>query len=158
MTLSELLIKYRREHGLSQRQMAAQCNLSTGYISLIEKTINPQTGKAMIPTLTVLNKLAKGMGITIDNLFSICDDMPVSLSREEPAIASDDGQKKNIVKIAGRDTSVSSSVPALDTLSPADCALLAAYHAAPPEIQNIVHTALAPYKTQNPAASENAAG
>lgn len=105
MTLSELLIKYRREHGLSQRQMAAQCNLSTGYISLIEKTINPQTGKAMIPTLTVLNKLAKGMGITIDNLFSICDDMPVSLSREEPAIASDDGQKKNIVKIAGRDGS-----------------------------------------------------
>lgn len=103
MTLSELLIKYRREHCLSQRQMAAQCNLSTGYISLIEKTINPQTGKAMIPTLTVLNKLAKGMGITIDNLFSICDDMPVSLSREEPAIASDDGQKKNIVKIAGRD-------------------------------------------------------
>lgn len=105
MTLSELLIKYRREHGLSQRQMAAQCNLSTGYISLIEKTINPQTGKAMIPTLTVLNKLAKGMGITIDNLFSICDDMPVSLSREEPATASDDGQKKNIVKIAGRDGS-----------------------------------------------------
>ena len=105
MTLSELLIKYRREHGLSQRQMAAQCNLSTGYISLIEKTINPQTGKAMIPTLTVLNKLAKGLGITIDNLFSICDDMPVSLSREEPAIASDDGQKKNIVKIAGRDGS-----------------------------------------------------
>lgn len=105
MTLSELLIKYRSEHGLSQRQMAAQCNLSTGYISLIEKTINPRTGKAMIPTLTVLNKLAKGMGITIDNLFSICDDMPVSLSREEPAIASDDGQKKNIVKIAGRDGS-----------------------------------------------------
>lgn len=105
MTLSELLIKYRSEHGLSQRQMAAQCNLSTGYISLIEKTINPQTGKAMIPTLAVLNKLAKGMGITIDNLFSICDDMPVSLSREEPAIGSDDGQKKNIVKIAGRDGS-----------------------------------------------------
>ena len=71
------------------------------------------------------------------------------IDEETPAIESDDGQKKN---------SVSSSVPALDTLSPADCALLAAYHAAPPEIQNIVHTALAPYKTQNPAASENAAG
>lgn len=80
------------------------------------------------------------------------------IDEETPAIESDDGQKKNIVKIAGRDTSASSSVPALDTLSPADCALLAAYHAAPPEIQNIVHTALAPYKTQNPAASENAAG
>ena len=60
--------------------------------------------------------------------------------------------------LLGRDTSASSSVPASDLLSPADCALLAAYHAAPPEIQNIVRTALASYKTQNPAASENAAG
>ena len=60
--------------------------------------------------------------------------------------------------LLGRDTSAASSVPASDPLSPADCSLLAAYHAAPPEIQNIVRTALAPYKTQNPAASENAAG
>ena len=60
--------------------------------------------------------------------------------------------------LLGRDTSASSSVPSADVLSPADCSLLAAYHAAPPEIQNIVRTALAPYKTQNPAASENAAG
>lgn len=60
--------------------------------------------------------------------------------------------------LLGRDASASSSVPAPDSLSPADRTLLAAYHSAPPEIQNIVRTALAPYKTQNPAASENAAG
>ena len=40
MKLSELIIEYRREHGISQRQMASQCSLSTGYISLIEKEIN----------------------------------------------------------------------------------------------------------------------
>lgn len=105
MTLSELLIKYRSEHGLSQRQMAAQCNLSTGYISLIEKAINPQTGKSMTPTLNVLNKLAKGMGMTIDNLLSLCEDMPVSISKEEPATENSDGPKGNVVKIAGRDGS-----------------------------------------------------
>lgn len=80
MNLSELIISYRNEHNLSQRQLAAQCNLSTGYISLIEKEINPQTGKRMVPTLQVLNKLSTGMGLSLDELLSSCDDMDVSLS------------------------------------------------------------------------------
>lgn len=80
MKLSELIGEYRRKHGLSQRQMAARCGLSTGYISLIEKEINPQTGKAMVPSLVVLNKLANGMGLTLDKLLSMCDDMPVDIS------------------------------------------------------------------------------
>lgn len=83
MTLSELIIEYRNEHGISQRQMASQCKLSTGYISLIEKETNPQTGKPMVPSLAVLNKLAKGMGITLDKLLSVCDDMPVDISATE---------------------------------------------------------------------------
>lgn len=80
MKLSELILKYRLEHSLSQRQLAARCNLSTGYISLIEKDINPQTGKPMVPTLQVLNKLATGMGLSVDELLSSCDDMDVNLS------------------------------------------------------------------------------
>lgn len=80
MKLSELIIAYRFDHNLSQRQMAAQCNLSTGYISLIEKETNPQTGKRMVPSLVVLDKLAKGMGITLDALIASCEDMPVSIS------------------------------------------------------------------------------
>lgn len=79
MTLAQLILNYRKQHNLSQRQMGAQCGLSTGYISLIEKKINPQTGKPMTPTLTVLNKLAKGMGLTIDELMGACDDMLVDV-------------------------------------------------------------------------------
>ena len=86
MTLSELIIEYRNEHGISQRQMASQCRLSTGYISLIEKETNPQTGKPMVPSLAVLNKLAKGMGITLDKLLSVCDDMPVDISATEKTV------------------------------------------------------------------------
>lgn len=83
MTLGEVIAQYRKEHNLSQRQMGGQCGLSTGYISLIEKEINPQTGKAMVPTLTVLNKIAKGMGMTIDGLIAICDDMPVDMTEKK---------------------------------------------------------------------------
>lgn len=87
MKLSEIIKKYREENGLSQRQMGAQCNLSTGYISLIEKEINPQTGKQMVPSLPVINKLAIGMGLTVDDLLSMCDDMDVTLN-EKDAITS----------------------------------------------------------------------
>lgn len=100
MKLSELIIEYRREHGISQRQMASQCSLSTGYISLIEKEINPQTGKPMVPSLAVLNKLAKGMGITLDNLLSVCDDMPVNISATEKTVLDEkDGLDLEIAEI-----------------------------------------------------------
>lgn len=100
MTLSELIIEYRRDHGLSQRQMASQCSLSTGYISLIEKETNPQTGKPMVPSLTVLNKLAKGMGITLDKLLSVCDDMPVDISATEKTVLDEkDGLDLEIAEI-----------------------------------------------------------
>lgn len=36
----------------------------------------------MVPTLTVLNKIAKGMGITIDELIAACDDMPVDMNKK----------------------------------------------------------------------------
>ena len=98
MTLSELIIKYRQEHDISQRQMAAQCNLSTGYISLIEKETNPQTGKPMVPSLNVLNKLAKGMSMSIDELLSVCDDMPVNIA-EKTALNEKDGLDLEIARI-----------------------------------------------------------
>lgn len=90
MTLAEFILKYRKEHGISQRRLADQCDLSTGYISLIEKEINPQTGKKMVPTLPVFDKLAKGMGMSIDDLFAACDDMPVSTS-DKTALVNEDG-------------------------------------------------------------------
>lgn len=100
MTLSELIIEYRNEHGISHRQMASQCKLSTGYISLIEKETNPQTGKPMVPSLAVLNKLAKGMGITLDKLLSVCDDMPVDISATEKTVLDEkDGLDIEIAEI-----------------------------------------------------------
>lgn len=83
MKLSEIIKQYRENHEMSQRQFGALCGLSTGYISLIEKEINPQTGKKMVPSLPVINKIATGMGITIDELLSLCDDMDVPLNEKD---------------------------------------------------------------------------
>ena len=49
----------------------------------------------MVPTLTVLNKIAKGMGLTIDELISTCDDMPVDIS-EKTAPFSESGLEDEI--------------------------------------------------------------
>ena len=80
MILGDLIRDYRDTHGLSQRQFANQCDLSNGYISILEKGINPSTGKPVTPTLPQLKKLATGMGLTLSELFEKADDMPVDLA------------------------------------------------------------------------------
>lgn len=79
MRLRDLIKNYRDTHDLSQRQFANQCNLSNGYISILEKGVNPRTGKPVTPTIPQLKKLADGMAMTLNELFDQVDDMPVSL-------------------------------------------------------------------------------
>lgn len=89
MTLKDLVIKYRADNGLSQRQFALQCGLSNGYISMLEKEINPSTGAKITPTLPALSKLATGMHTTLNELFTLVDDMDVDV--KTPALSEEDG-------------------------------------------------------------------
>ena len=89
MTLKDLVIKYRADNGLSQRQFALQCGLSNGYISMLEKGINPSTGAKITPTLPALSKLATGMHTTLNELFTLVDDMDVDV--KSPALSEEDG-------------------------------------------------------------------
>jgi transcriptional regulator with XRE-family HTH domain len=82
MTLKELIIRYREENGLSQRQFATACGLSNGYISMIEREANPKTGEKITPTLQALQKLATGMNTSLSELLALVDDMPVNISAE----------------------------------------------------------------------------
>lgn len=79
MTLRELVMTYRNEKGMSQRQFATACGLSNGYISMLEKNVNPKTGLPVTPSLPALKKIAMGMGLTLNDLFLQADDMPVDL-------------------------------------------------------------------------------
>jgi len=94
MTLRELVMEYRKEHDLSQRQFASQCGLSNGYISMLERNENPKTGLPMAPSLAALKKIAQGMNITLNDLFLQADDMPIDLLQEE-------GEKNTLIPGAG---------------------------------------------------------
>lgn len=84
MTLKDLIQLYRKEHNLSQRQFASLCDLSNGYISMIEKGINPNTNEPITPTLPALKKIAKGMKLTLAQLLTNADEMPIDISTSEP--------------------------------------------------------------------------
>ena len=103
MTLSELMIKYREEHGLSQRQFAQLCGLSNGYISMLEKNVNPKTGQPLVPQITNLRKIADGMNITLAQLFEMVDDMQVDLGEFEykkaPAAENGNGLVNEIMHV-----------------------------------------------------------
>jgi repressor LexA len=46
---------------------------------MLERNINPSTGGPVVPSLPSLKKIASGMGMTLDALFSAVDDMPITL-------------------------------------------------------------------------------
>ena len=84
MKLSEIIIEYRTKHNLSQRDFAKKCELSNGYISMIEKEKNYDTNKKINVTLDSMQKLAKGMNMALDELLKKTDDMIVSLEHNRP--------------------------------------------------------------------------
>ena len=73
MKLHDAITKFRTEHGLSQREFAKRCNLSHNTIHLLEKGINPRSGKPLIPDTITYKKIADGMGITMNELFTTLD-------------------------------------------------------------------------------------
>ena len=77
MTLQEFLVQYRKRNGLSQRQFAERCDLSNGYISMLESGKNPASGKPLVPQLPALAKLAAGMGLTLTALLEAVDNVQV---------------------------------------------------------------------------------
>lgn len=73
MKLHDAITKFRMEQGLSQREFAKRCNLSHNTIHLLEKGVNPRSGKPLVPDTITLKKIADGMGITMDELFMTLD-------------------------------------------------------------------------------------
>lgn len=110
MKLGELIRDYRLSHDCSQRQLAIACGLSNGYISILEKGINPNTGKPVTPTIPQLKKLSSGIGMTLMELLDKVDDMPIdigSTSAEQycNAFCADPAMigKVNIIRILTRE-------------------------------------------------------
>ena len=79
MELKTFINSYRTEHNLTMEQFAKLASLSKGYISMLEKGYNPQTGTKIIPSISALNNIAIATGTDLDHLLKIIDDIEVSL-------------------------------------------------------------------------------
>lgn len=89
MKLGELIKKYRDEQNISQRAFADKCGISHGTISIIEKGINPQTGKVPSITFETYEAVAKAMNISVNDLFAELDEgiqIPWGLSDKKRAL------------------------------------------------------------------------
>lgn len=87
MTLGKIIKEYREKHQLSQRQFASLCDVSNGYISMLEDERNPKTNEPIVPSIATMKKLAKAMGTSLNELMSIADDMEVSMMDQGFTIA-----------------------------------------------------------------------
>ena len=73
MTIGEWVKQYRKSHGMSMQAFGDVCGLSRAYISILEKGINPTTGKPFIPTIQTIRKIADCTGTDFDSLFAMID-------------------------------------------------------------------------------------
>lgn len=80
MTLGDLVKEYREKHNISMDEFSKICNLSKGYISMLENNINPRNNKPIAPTLPTIKKIASAMNTDIDSILkSINSDQEINL-------------------------------------------------------------------------------
>lgn len=97
MSLSEFLRNYRAEHELSMDDLAKRCGLSKPYISMLEKNRNSKNGKSITPSIRTYEKIAHGVGLTVDSLMKL-----INGNERVALMSSDISSLKNIIPIERR--------------------------------------------------------
>lgn len=97
MELKTFINSYRTEHNLTMEQFAKSASLSKGYISMLEKGYNPQTGKKIIPSISALNNIAIATGTDLDHLLKIIDDIEVSLDSPAQDLIISNSQEEQLI-------------------------------------------------------------
>ncbi len=83
MTLGDLVKEYREKHDISMDEFSKICNLSKGYISMLENNINPRNNKPIAPTLLTIKKIALAMNMDIDSVLkALNSDQKINLGTE----------------------------------------------------------------------------
>lgn len=74
MFLGDIILKYRKDNQLSQREFAKKCGLSHTYIAALEKNIDIRSGKPITPTLDAFKSICIGMNIGTQELLNVLDE------------------------------------------------------------------------------------
>lgn len=73
MTLGDIIKDYRKTHHLSMDAFSEKSGISKAYISLLEKSKHPKTGKPIAPSIQYIRQAADGMEMDFNTLFSMID-------------------------------------------------------------------------------------
>lgn len=87
MNLGDYIKDYRSSHGLSMDDFARKAGISKAYISILERNYNPSTGKAAVPSLDTIRRVATTTGIDVNDLIFALD------GNQEVSLVQDDAQK-----------------------------------------------------------------
>lgn len=79
MEIGIAIKQYREKANISLRDFAAKCGTSHSYIAMLEAGKNSKTGEPIVPSITMLRKIAYGMDMSVNELIALCDDMPVKM-------------------------------------------------------------------------------
>lgn len=92
MTLGNIVKEYRERHNVSMDEFSKMCNLSKGYISMLENNTNPRSNKPIAPTLPTIKKIALAMQADVDSILKALDsNQEISL---DPDMEDYDKEKK----------------------------------------------------------------
>lgn len=83
MFLGDVIKEYRNKNNLSMDKFSNKSGLSKSYISILEKNLNPTTGKEIEPTFSVMQKCAKAMNIDVNDLINMLDkNQPIKINNK----------------------------------------------------------------------------
>lgn len=68
MHVGELIKQYCLDHNLSMQDFADKSSLSKAYVAMLERVYNPKNKQPISPSMDKMNKIAKGMGLSFDDL------------------------------------------------------------------------------------------
>lgn len=96
MKIGERVATYRESHGMSQREFARKCGLSSVIISYLERG-ERSNGDPYLPKFDTIRKIARGMGTSAEQLISECEDFDLNLAvgMEETPIYEDLSQSQS---------------------------------------------------------------
>lgn len=86
MTIGDYIKDYRLSHKCSMDEFAQRAGISKAYISILERNYNPSTGKAAIPSLDIIKRVAATTGVDFNDLIAMLDaEQAVYLGRQLPS-------------------------------------------------------------------------
>ena len=81
MHLGELIKEYRTHQKLSMQAFADKCDVSKGYIAMLERNVNSKTGEPVVPSIETFIKVSQAMNMPLSELIEKVDEnQPINLA------------------------------------------------------------------------------